>query len=90
MTNGGWRRLKTSTPCPRRKKFGSSHPDLGRGAAAKLDIALRAAPLFALQDDQTRAIIEQLSASIRDWQNIARQLGMSAANIAVYATAITG
>ena len=60
------------------------------GPEAELDIARRAAPCFALQDDQARAIIEDVSAAIRGWQNTSRQLGMSAADIEVYATAIAG
>ena len=58
------------------------------GPEAELDIARRAAPCFALQDDRAREIIKEVSAAIRGWQNTARQLGMSAADIEVYATAI--
>ena len=36
------------------------------------------------------AIIDEVSAALKGWQNTARQLGMSAADIAVYATAIQG
>lgn len=58
------------------------------GPDADLDIARRAAPFFALKDDQAEAIIGELSAALKGWQNTARQLGMSAADIAIYATAI--
>ncbi len=58
------------------------------GPDADLDIARRAAPYFALKDDQAEAIISEVSAALKGWQNTARQLGMSAADIAVYATAI--
>jgi serine/threonine-protein kinase HipA len=60
------------------------------GPDADLDIARRAAPFFALKDDQAEAIIIEVSAALKGWQNTARQLGMSAADIAVYATAIKG
>lgn len=58
------------------------------GPDADLDIARRAAPYFALKDNQAEAIITQVSAALKGWQNTARQLGMSAADIALYATAI--
>ena len=58
------------------------------GPDADLDIARRAAPYFALKDDQAEAMISEVSAALKGWQNTARQLGMSAADIAIYATAI--
>jgi len=60
------------------------------GPDADLDQALRAARYFALKDDQAETIIREVSAALSGWQNTARQLGMSAADIAVYATAIAG
>ena len=60
------------------------------GPDADLDIARRAAPYFALKDDQAEATIVEVCAALKGWQNTARQLGMSAADIAVYATAIQG
>ena len=60
------------------------------GPDADLDIARRAAPFFALKDDQAEVIIIEVSAALKGWQNTACQLGMSAADIAVYATAIKG
>lgn len=58
------------------------------GPDADLDIARRAAPFFALKEDQAEAIIVEVFTALKGWQNIARQLGMSAADIAVYSTAI--
>lgn len=58
------------------------------GPDADIDIARRAAPYFSLKEDQAEAIIGEVSAALKDWRNTARQLGMSAADIAVYATAI--
>ncbi len=58
------------------------------GPDADLDIARRAAPFFALKEDRAEAIIVEVSAALKGWQNTARQLGMSAADITVYATAI--
>ncbi len=55
---------------------------------ADIDLARRAAVYFALKDNQADLIIDEVSTALRGWQNIARQLGMSAADIAVYATAI--
>lgn len=58
------------------------------GPDANLDIARRAAPFFALKDSQAEDIIDEVTVALKGWQNTARQLGMSAADIAVYATAI--
>lgn len=58
------------------------------GPDADLDIARRAAPYFALKEKQAEGIIVEVSAALKGWQNTARRLGMSAADIAVYATAI--
>jgi serine/threonine-protein kinase HipA len=58
------------------------------GPDADLDIARRVAPFFALKGDQAEAIIVEVSAALKGWQNTARQLGMRSADIAVYATAI--
>ncbi|NKB55069.1 MAG: type II toxin-antitoxin system HipA family toxin [Alphaproteobacteria bacterium] len=60
------------------------------GPAADLDIARRAAPFFALKGAQAEAIIGEVTAALKGWRNTARQMGMSAADIAVYATAIQG
>lgn len=58
------------------------------GPDANLDIARRAAPYFALRDHQANGVIDQVSEALTGWQNIAHQMGMSAADIAVYSTAI--
>ena len=58
------------------------------GPDADIDIVRRAAPFFSLKEDQAEAIIVEVSAALKGWRNTARQLGMSAADVAVYATAI--
>ena len=58
------------------------------GPDADIDIARRAAPFFSLKEDQAEAIILEVSAALKGWPNTARQLGVSATDIAVYATAI--
>jgi len=58
------------------------------GPGADLDIARRAAAFFSLNEDQAETIIVDVSAALRGWQNTARQLGMSAADITLYSTAI--
>ena len=58
------------------------------GPEADLDLARRAAPHFALKDDHAEHIINEVSDRLSGWQSTARQLGMSGADIGVYATAI--
>jgi serine/threonine-protein kinase HipA len=58
------------------------------GPDADLDHARRVAPYFALNEQQSEAIITEVSTALKGWQNSARQLGMSTADIAIYATAI--
>jgi len=58
------------------------------GPEADLDLARRAAPHFALREDHAENIINEVSDSLSGWQNTARQLGMSAADIGVYTTAL--
>ena len=58
------------------------------GPEADLELARHAAQFFALKSNQADALIEDVAAALNGWQNTARQLGMSAADIAVYATAI--
>ena len=58
------------------------------GPDADLDIARHAAPYFALRNDQAESIITEVSTALQGWQNTARLLGMSAADIGLYATAI--
>ncbi|HED19378.1 MAG TPA: type II toxin-antitoxin system HipA family toxin [Gammaproteobacteria bacterium] len=59
------------------------------GPEADLDLARRAAPHFALKNDQAEAIISEVSGVLKGWQNIAHRLGMSAADIACYASAFS-
>jgi len=56
------------------------------GPDADLDIARRAAAHFALKGDQGERIINDVSAALQGWKNTARLLGMSAADIGIYAT----
>jgi serine/threonine-protein kinase HipA len=58
------------------------------GPGADLDLARQAARYFALKDDHASGIISEVSDSLCGWQNTARRLGMTAADIGVYATAI--
>ena len=58
------------------------------GPEADLGIAREAAPYFALNDKQADAIIDDVSAALTGWPNIARQIGMSSADIGIYSTAI--
>ena len=58
-----------------------------QGPEADLALALDAAPYFALSDDRAGAIINEVSTALQDWRNTARRLGMSAADISVYASA---
>jgi serine/threonine-protein kinase HipA len=58
------------------------------GPEADLDFARRAARYFALKDHQANFIISEVSDRLRGWQNTARRLGMSAADIGVYETAV--
>lgn len=58
------------------------------GPDADLDLARKAAPYFALKADQADRIINEVMAALNDWKSAARQIGMSAADVEVYATAI--
>ncbi len=58
------------------------------GPEAELDLAYRAAPFFALKDEEAARIAGEVAAGLRGWRDLARQFGMSAADTAVYATAI--
>lgn len=57
------------------------------GPEADLDLARNAAPYFALKNDQAEAIITEVMAALKGWQNTARQLRMCAMDIAAYASA---
>jgi len=58
------------------------------GPDASLDLACRAAPFFGLKEDVAEIIIDEVATALNGWRDTARQLGMSAADITVYATAI--
>ena len=58
------------------------------GPDADLDLARRAAPYFALKENRAEIIVNEVSAALKGWQNLARQLGMSASDISIYGTAI--
>ena len=57
------------------------------GPDASLDLALNAANYFALSENQATAIIAEVSGALTDWRNTATLLGMSAPDIAIYASA---
>lgn len=57
------------------------------GPDASLDIALRAARFFALDDSQTESIIAEVSNAISKWRSQAVQLRMTPSDIAAYASA---
>ena len=58
------------------------------GPDADLDLARAAAPYFALDLVRANAIIDEVAVALDGWQQIARQLRMSASDLAAYATAI--
>ena len=58
------------------------------GPDADLDLALNAAPYFALDAARAHAIIDDVTAALDGWKDIARGLRMRASDIAAYATAI--
>ena len=57
------------------------------GPEAHVDRAHGAAAYFGLKKDQASSIAAEASASVKDWLKVARRLGMSAADIAAYASA---
>ena len=58
------------------------------GPEADLDMARAAASNFALTDNRASTILDEVATAVNDWQYAAKRLGMSAADIATYATAI--
>ena len=58
------------------------------GPDANIDMALRAAPYFALSASDSHAIVDQVAAAVRPWRTVARRIGMSAHDVEVYSTAI--
>lgn len=59
------------------------------GPDASLDIALGAAKYFAVEDTAAKSIVADVSAVVAGWRHQARRLGMSASDIAAYASAFT-
>ncbi len=58
------------------------------GSDADLDLARKVAPCFALDAVRANAIIDEVATALERWRDIARVLGMSATDVALYATAI--
>ena len=58
------------------------------GPEANLDLARSTAPFFALTLNQADTIIDEVAVAVNGWRHTAQQLSMTAADIAVYATAI--
>ncbi len=58
------------------------------GPEADIGLALRAAPRFALKEDQAAEIVSEIVDALQGWRDIARKLGMTAADTDAYATAI--
>jgi serine/threonine-protein kinase HipA len=54
---------------------------------ASLELAIAAAPYFNIKSERARNIIGQMSTTVGGWQKLARQLGMSASDQGVYASA---
>ena len=57
------------------------------GPEASVDLSRRAAPYFAVKDHQAEQIISEVSQATASWREVARNLGMSAADRAAYASA---
>ena len=61
-----------------------------QGPEADLDLAREATPFFSLKKKEAEAIIDEVSTALKDWQSLARRLGMSSKDIDIYSTAIQG
>ena len=61
-----------------------------QGPEADLDLAREATPFFSLKKKEAEAIIDEVSTALKDWQSVARRLGMSSKDIDTYSTAIQG
>ncbi len=59
-----------------------------QGPEADLDLARETAPFFALKKKQAEAVIDEISAALKNWRSTARRLGMNSRDIDIYATAI--
>ena len=58
------------------------------GPEADLDLARQAAEYFALTANEADTIIDDVSTRLQGWQDLARQIEMSSADIKIYETAI--
>ena len=77
-------------PVPRQEKAREMTTWISEaGPEADLDLALQAAASFALKPNEAEAIVEDVSARLKGWQDMARQMGMSAADIKIYETALS-
>ncbi len=59
-----------------------------QGPEADLNLAREATPFFALKKKEAEAIIDEISAPLKNWLSTAHRLGMSSKDIDIYATAI--
>lgn len=58
------------------------------GPGADIELALRAAPYFALSASDANTVIAHVSGVVKQWKKVARRLRMSAHDVDIYATAI--
>ena len=61
-----------------------------QGPEADLNLAREAAPFFALKKKEAEAMIDEISAVLKNWRITAHRLGMSSKDIDIYSTAIQG
>ena len=59
------------------------------GPEADLRLAMNAAPFFGLKSDDATRILGEVAAALEGWRDLARRLGMTAADIGVYSTSIS-
>ena len=61
-----------------------------QGPEADLNLAREATPFFALKKKEAEAMIDKISAVLKNWRITAHRLGMSSKDIDIYSTAIQG
>jgi serine/threonine-protein kinase HipA len=66
-------------PNPRRREFSTSIA--GGDGRNTIAGALEAAPVFRLTSDQARGVVEEVATAGRDWREVAKRTGISAASI---------
>lgn len=59
-----------------------------QGPEADLNLAREATPFFALKKKEAEAIIDEISAPLKNWLSTAHRLGMNSKDIDIYSTAI--